>query len=292
MTISSPDGNGHAISKTTMVVDGTELLIEGDGAHTVVMLHGWPDTRNLWDSTVQALVPSMRCVRFTLPGFGEPQGGPAIRLDGMTQHLLAILDAVSPDQPVTLLLHDWGCIFGYELAMRHPQRVARLVGVDIGDHNAPAYLRALSAGQKMAILLYQLFLAQAWVLGRFVNQTLANGMSRWMVRAMRCPTPSGQIGWQMNYPYAMRWFKLGGGLPTQPVRPQCPMLYLYGKRKPFMFHSPEWLQTLQFTPGSAVHGLPTGHWVMVEQLQAFNEHVLKWLQEATATQRPRVPVAA
>lgn len=278
---------------TTMVVDGTELLIEGDGAHTVVMLHGWPDTRNLWDSTVQALAPSMRCVRFTLPGFGAPpQGGPAIRLDGMTRHLLAILDAVSPDQPVTLLLHDWGCIFGYELAMRHPQRVARLVGVDIGDHNMAAYLRSLTAGKKMAILLYQLLLAQAWVLGRYVSQRLANGLSRWMARAMRCPTPSDQIGWQMNYPYAMAWFKLGGGLPTQPVVPHCPMLYLYGKRKPFMFHSSEWLQTLQSTPGSAAHGLATGHWIMVEQPQVFNDLVLKWLEEATAEPRQSIPLAA
>lgn len=265
------------MKKVTLMVDGTELLIEGEGAHTVVMLHGWPDTLRLWDNTVQALAPSMRCVRFTLPGFAAPPNGPAIRLDGMTQHLMAILDAVSPNQPVTLLLHDWGCIFGYELAVRHPQRVARLVGLDIGDYNSAAYLRSLTVRQKVMILLYQLFLAIAWVLGRWVNQALANALSRWMARAMRCPTPSDQIGWQMNYPYAMAWFKLGGGLPTQPVRPQCPMLYLYGKHKPFMLHSPKWVQTLQSTPGNAAHGLATGHWVMVDQPQAFNDHLLQWL---------------
>ncbi|MES2950226.1 MAG: alpha/beta hydrolase [Pseudomonadota bacterium] len=289
MTTPLPNLTEHETKRSTMVVDGTELLIEGEGTHTVVMLHGWPDTQRLWDNTVQALSPSLRCVRFTLPGFGAQQAGPAIRLDGMTQHLLAILDAVSPDQPVTLLLHDWGCIFGYELAMRHPQRVARLIGVDIGDHNMPAYLRSLSAGKKMAILLYQLLLAQAWVLGRYVNQALANGISRWMARAMRCPTPADQIGWQMNYPYAMAWFKLGGGLPTRQVVPKCPMLYLYGKRKPFMFHSPEWLQTLQSKPGSAAHGLATGHWLMVEQPQVFNDLVLTWLQEATAATRQSIP---
>ncbi|MEO7105371.1 MAG: alpha/beta hydrolase [Rhodoferax sp.] len=277
MTKTGPDLAERAAKKSTMVVEGAELLIEGDRAHTVVMLHGWPDTLRLWDGTVQALAPSMRCVRFTLPGFGAPQDGPVVRLDGMIQHLLAIVDAVSPVQPVTLLLHDWGCIFGYELATRHPKRVARLVAVDVGDHNSRAYLRALTAKQKMSILLYQLFLAKAWVIGRFVNQALANGMMRWMAKLLRCPTPPSKIGWQMSYPYAMAWLKLGGGLPTQPVQLQCPVLYLYGKRKPFMFHSPDWLQALGSAPGSAAYGLAAGHWVMVDQPQPFNAHVLQWL---------------
>jgi len=54
-----------------------------------------------------------------------------------------------------LLLHDWGCLFGYELAARHPQRVARIIGVDIGDATAPAYLRTLTLGQKLMILTYR-----------------------------------------------------------------------------------------------------------------------------------------
>jgi pimeloyl-ACP methyl ester carboxylesterase len=278
------------LPSASMVVDGTEVLIEGEGksGHTVVMLHGWPDTRHLWDGTVQALSRSLRCVRFTLPGFDAPHEGPAWTLDAMMRHLLDIVDAVSPDQPVSLLLHDWGCIFGYELAMRHPKRIARLVAVDIGDHNSPAYVRALPTAKKMMIFLYQVFLAKAWVVGRYVNASLANAMSRKMARAMHCPTPPKQIAWHMNYPYAMAWFKLGGGLPTRPVRPQCPVLYVYGKRKPFMFHSAEWLQTLQSTPGSAAHGLATGHWVMVEQPQAFNALVLPWLVDANASPPQKV----
>lgn len=268
--------------RSTLTVDGVEVHVEGEGAHTVVMLHGWPDTHRLWDHTVNALAPRYRCVRLTLPGFGAPHAGPALTLDGITALLQRVLDAVSPDQPVTLLLHDWGCIFGYELAMRHPQRVAGLVGVDIGDYNAAAYLRCLSVGQKMMILSYQLWLATAWAVGRYVKASWANGMTRWMARAMRCPTPQQDIGWQMDYPYAMTWFKLGGGLRTLPVVLRCPMLYLYGERKPFMFHSPQWLQTLQAHPGSAAHGLPTGHWVMVEQPQVFIGHLSGWLDAQTA----------
>jgi len=45
------------------------LLIEGEGSDALVMIHGWPDTHHLWDSTVQALKPFFRCARFTLPGY-------------------------------------------------------------------------------------------------------------------------------------------------------------------------------------------------------------------------------
>jgi hypothetical protein len=68
-------------------------------------------------------------------------------------------------------------------------------------------------------------------------------MTRWMARGMRCRTPQAGIGWSMNYPYAMQWFGLLGGFRgAAPVEPACPLLYLYGERKPFMFHSPQWLE--------------------------------------------------
>jgi pimeloyl-ACP methyl ester carboxylesterase len=50
-------------------IDGIDVFIEGDGPHTVLMVHGWPDTHRLWDTTVEALKARHRCVRFTLAGF-------------------------------------------------------------------------------------------------------------------------------------------------------------------------------------------------------------------------------
>lgn len=50
-------------------IQDVEIHFEGDGAQTVVMLHGWPDSYRLWDSTVEALKDRFCCARFTLPGF-------------------------------------------------------------------------------------------------------------------------------------------------------------------------------------------------------------------------------
>jgi pimeloyl-ACP methyl ester carboxylesterase len=266
-------------------IQGIDVFIEGDGQHTVVMVHGWPDTHRLWDNTVEALQGQYRCVRFTLPGFDVTQPARATSLAQMTALFCNIVDAASPGQPVTLLLHDWGCIFGYEFTARHPERVARIVAVDIGDHNAAAFLKSLTVKAKWQVLAYQLWLAVAWKLGGTIRGAWGNRMTRGMARAMHCRTEPSTIGWQMNYPYAMQWLGLLGGFRgAAPVNPTCPLLYIYGERKPFMFHSPQWLAQLATQPGCAVQAFSTGHWVMVDQPAPFNNCVGAWLATAPKTE--------
>ncbi len=260
-------------------VQGTDVFVEGSGHHTVVMIHGWPDTHRLWDGAVQTLKANYRCVRFTFPGSDAPPAGPAPSLADITARLLAIIDKASADQPVTLLLHDWGCFFGYELAARHPDRVARVIGVDIGDTTSSAFMKSLTLGNKLMILSYQVWLATAWLIGRYLSERVADAMTRWMAGAMQCPAPKEGVRWFMNVPYAMTWFGVGGGIRgAMRFKPHCPMLYLYGKRKPFMFHSQKWLEKLNTTPGSKAVGLSCGHWVMVDRAPEFEAQVLEWLQ--------------
>lgn len=261
-------------------VDGIEILFEGDHPHTVVMVHGWPDSHRLWDATAGALKDRYCCVRFTLPGFDVEAPARATSLNDMCEWLLTVIDQVSPGLPVTLMLHDWGCVFGYEFAARHPDRVSHIVAVDIGDHNSGALRQALTVKQRWQVFGYQIWLALAWKLGGRPGTR----MTHVMARALGCRTDPARIGWQMNYPYAMQWFGSAGGLEhAAQVQPACPVLFIYGTRKPFMFHSPQWLADLSARPGCAVQAFPTGHWVMLQQPQAFNRCVLEWLSDANSS---------
>jgi len=255
-------------------LDDVDVQVEGAGTQAIVMIHGWPDTLRLWDAPVAALRDGYRCVRFTLPGFDLAKPPRATSLDALISLFARIVDRASPDAPVTLMLHDWGCVFGYEFAARHPDRVARIVSVDVGDHNAPAFRRALSVRATLGAIGYQVWLSMAWFLGG----ALGDRMTRAMARVRGCPTDPRRIGWQMTYPYAMRWFGLRGGLGgTATVSPRWPILYLYSLRRVTKWHSPQWLPALDAAPGCAHRGLDTGHWLMLEAPEAFNACVRTWL---------------
>lgn len=261
-------------------VDGVDVFVDGDAPATIVMVHGWPDTWRLWDSTVAALAPRLRCVRFTLPGFDVAKPRRAVSLDATVDFIGRVVDAVSPDAPVVLLVHDWGCVFGYAYVMRHPQRVERLIGVDIGDAGSRAHAAELLARHKAGIFGYQAWLAAAWLIGG-VHRGLGDRMTRAMARWLRCPADPQLIGAQMNYPYFIQWTGRHGGYRGR-VRldPPCPMLYLYGERKPFMFHSVAWADTLALRPGCRVVPMKTGHWVMCNDPDAFAREVADWLGPA------------
>ena len=292
--------------RQTISVNGTEVQIDGpDGpraasAPCIVLLHGWPDTLALWDATVAHLAPHYRCARFTWPGFGPGDQPRPPSLANLVALLHQVVLAVGGGQPVTLLLHDWGCLFGYQFALQHPQLVARVVGVDVGDAGSTAHRAALKPRQMLMVAGYQLWLAIAWRLGRLLGSrpenspgrspgrrpdsrpgsNLGDRMARWMARAMRVPTPQAQVRAAAGYPYWLTW--TGAYRTARPFVPRVPMLYVYGKRKPFMFQSRAWCDALAQRPGSQVLGLAAGHWVMLDAAPAFHAALVDWLQATDA----------
>jgi pimeloyl-ACP methyl ester carboxylesterase len=260
----------------TLAVAGVDVHVAGQGADTIVMVHGWPDTHRLWDGAVEALRSHYRCARFTLPGFEMGAAHRALSLDQMIDVLRQVVEHAGRGGPVTLLLHDWGCFFGYQYLLRHPGDVVHVIGVDVGDAGSRQHLHEMSAGQKAMMAGYQLWLALAWRIGGATGDRMA----RFMARQLRCPTDPRSIHSGMCYPYDIQWTGSHGGFrQVRRFEPPCPMLYLYGTRKPLMFHSRAWAEALAARPGNRVLGLPTGHWVMVEQPEAFNEAVRTWLAD-------------
>jgi pimeloyl-ACP methyl ester carboxylesterase len=250
------------------------VLVEGRGDKAVVMIHGWPDTYRLWDRQVAALAEHYRCVRFTLPGFEPALPGRAYALDEVVETIRHVVEQACPGQKVILMLHDWGCFYGYQFATRHPELVERVVGVDIGDAGSRRHRAELGARGLFYILAYQIWLALAWRIGG----RLGDAMARWMARTLRCPTDQAMISSKMGYPYAVRWLGAAGGVRgLRAVDPHCPMLFLYGERKPIMFHSRAWLERLAARPANRVIAFRTGHWIMVQDQAGFNEAVLGWL---------------
>ncbi|MDN5852788.1 MAG: alpha/beta fold hydrolase [Actinomycetia bacterium] len=80
---------------------------------TLVMVHGFPDTQEMWDPLAERLCSDHFVITYDVRGAGgstAPPGRHAYRTSRLIDDLVAVLDAVAPDGPVHLLGHDWGSV--------------------------------------------------------------------------------------------------------------------------------------------------------------------------------------
>ncbi|GAA3949442.1 alpha/beta hydrolase [Allohahella marinimesophila] len=115
---------------TPMVRFGTDAVrISGSGA-PALFLHGVPDTSALWEDVIVGVEDRFHCFAPDLPGFGESElpEGFSFDLRAYGQHINRLVEACGIETPLTLVLHDWGAIFGLSFAAQFPDKVAAIVG--------------------------------------------------------------------------------------------------------------------------------------------------------------------
>ncbi len=130
-----------APARATLSVAGKEVTVLSGGAgDAVVYLHGLCDIHANFDGTQWTTFLSRLCDRFAvvapaLPGYNGSTG--ALQLDDVEDyawHLVDVFDALGLGR-VDIVAHSIGGWFATELALRHPDRVGKLVLVSpLGLH--------------------------------------------------------------------------------------------------------------------------------------------------------------
>ncbi|MGP4043448.1 SDR family oxidoreductase [Streptomyces sp. 2A115] len=100
---------------------GVELCVAelGDPTQpTVVLVHGYPDSKEVWSEVASRLVERFHVVLYDVRGHGRSTAPQPLRggftLEKLTDDFLAVVDTVSPDRPVHLVGHDWGSVQAWE----------------------------------------------------------------------------------------------------------------------------------------------------------------------------------
>ena len=241
-----------------LTVDGVTVHIDGAGEEVIMMIHGWPHDRSLWDAQVSAFAPNYRCVRFSFPS-QRSKGSHSI--EEVAKLYADTVNAVNGGRPVILMLSDWGCVYGYQFALRYPELVSRLISVGIGGSSQMTYRASLDWKTRLRLA--------------FAHRRLkaSSGSSR-----AACEASS-----RMQLPHVVSWLRASTPVAgTLPFKLRWPMLYIYGKRKPFSFHTRSFEAAVQSKPHSLVIAFRSGHWVMREEPEAFNSAVLGWLAQLSA----------
>lgn len=271
--------------------DGVKIhyVTQGTGP-LVVLLHGCPDHWLGWYQQIPALAQHFQVVAIDLRGYNlsdQPTGVENYTIDKLVGDVLAVLRHFQRDKAM-IVGHDWGGFIAWCFAMAHPDRIDRLVILNLphpaclqrelannpAQHQASEYARQfqqLPAGsrtvqhQGMSMELTPALFA-SFVKEEAIRQKYIEALERTSLDAM-------MNYYKANYPRPP--------YPQQSFPPvKCPVLMIHGLDDIFLLPgalNDTWRYvekdfTLVTIPGA-------GHWVHHDAAELVNRRMIRWLTE-------------
>ncbi|WP_055589129.1 alpha/beta fold hydrolase [Streptacidiphilus griseoplanus] len=269
------------------MIDGLAVQTHGsEFGPAVLLLHGFPDSAELWRGQVPVLVDAgYRVITVDLRGFGASDKPVAVEEYAPARVLgdvEAVLDGLGVDR-AHVVGHDWGAVIAWVFASAKPDRVAGLVCLSTGH---PASYRRAGREQREKgwyTLLFQFDVAEEWLLqdsAAQLRELLAGhpDMEQAVARLQQPGAMTAALG--LYRAWAPPESLVGPRRPPAPV--DVPAMGLWGTEDRFL--------TEQQMTGSAqeVRGtwrferiVGAGHWLPLEATAAVNRLLLDFLARTT-----------
>lgn len=148
----------------TVTANGIRLhfVEEGDG-FPVLLCHGFPELWYSWRNQIHPLAAAgLRAIAPDLRGYGDSEKPEAIedyRLENLVGDVVGLLDALEIEKAV-LVGHDWGSIIVWSTAVMHPERVERVVSLNVPYRGQCASLPPTNVLEKMGNRVYYILYFQ------------------------------------------------------------------------------------------------------------------------------------
>jgi len=241
---------------------------------TLVFIHGWPDSGNMYGSQVSRLNASgFKCVVVTLPRFKNEVKGQHSEereehasgnhsdptLSDVVDSMLLVVQRVknAKSAKVSLVAHDWGCIIAYMMLKKSPGLIQRMCCMDVGlgEYSQKTPFLQLFMGLYMVVLAF-LYRFR----GRFAD-FVVRILASWL---FKCPRKTSEINSTMGWPYydVLRSKSLH---EISSFVPQVPILFFYGRKSPVRYFSREWAESISRNPDSHVVAIEGDHWFPVRK---------------------------
>ena len=265
--------------------------LEAGQGDVVVMVHGNPS----WCYTYRYLIDRLkRRYRVVVPdhlGCGYSDRPTAdeygFRMADRIEDLENFLEGLGLTRNLTLILHDWGGPIGLGYAVRHPERVARLVLLNTaafqlpGGTSLPGVLSFLRSSPLAPILVQGFGAFSRLAVRRGVRSPLSSEVRR------------GYLEPYDSWHHRLAIMKFIRDIPLRPTDPSWaameqvsegleklrdkPCLICWGEKDPVFVNSfvDEWRRRL---PGAEIHTLPqAGHYVLEDAPEPIADLVLGFL---------------
>jgi haloalkane dehalogenase len=265
---------------------------EGTG-EPVVMLHGNPTWSFYFRELIKAVSVDRRAVAPDHIGCGLSEmpaaGDYPFRLSNRIEDLERLLEAIGVRERITLVLHDWGGMIGAAYALRHPERIGRLIVLNTAAFRKPAdkplptvlaFIRRTSRISGPAILRFNLFARGALLTAS--AKRLAPAVRRGLLAPTRCRAGrTATLEFVRDIPLTARdpsyaiVRRVDEGLPTLAA---TPMLICWGA-KDFVFDADYYREWRRRFPGAEAHLFAqAGHYVLEDAADAIVPLVLDFLK--------------
>ena len=193
-----------------VATNGVRLRVLQEGpadGPLAILLHGFPEHSGAW--TVQSALLARAGYRVWAPdqrGYGgsdKPERVADYALDVLAADVVGLIGAAGRDHAV-LVGHDWGAAVAWWVAARHPDRVTKLVAINVPH---PAAMRAF-VGRSLAQL------RKSWYILAFQIPLLPEALAsrhgyRFLARALTSSSRPGTFGEDDLAAYCRAWAQPG-----------------------------------------------------------------------------------
>ena len=283
----------HAFVET----NGIRLhYVEQGAGFPVLLLHGFPELWYSWRHQIPALAEAgFRAIAPDLRGYGEsdkPQEIEAYDIHHLVGDLIGLLDALGIDKAV-VVGHDWGAIILWQLALMHPERIERLIALNVpfmgrGPVSPLETFKAAPDGRFNYILHFQaegvaeremeadlertlgrIYRGQGTRPGVFSDEEIAVYVDAFRKGGMR-----GPINFYRNF--HRNWETTPHLMGKQVL---APTLMITAQNDPVL--KPEMAQGMErWVPNVRFHHIKdSGHWTQQEQPEEVNRAMIEFLSD-------------
>lgn len=248
-----------------------QLLDAGSGT-PALFLHGVPDSGDLWRGVFEHLPAGVRAIAPDMPGQGR-SGLPHsfdFSLDAMARFVDALVDALGIAEPLHLVGHDFGGIYGMAWAVRSPARVRSITMTNtnfFSDYrwhtNAQVWRTPILGELSMLATTRGLWRATLQKVSPTLPASLVDAgyaslktpsVRRATLKLYRATDPANFRGWEDSLLTLMA---------------TTPSLVLWGDKDPFV--APAWAE--KFRARTTRHFADYSHWLPAEAPAAFAERL-------------------
>lgn len=264
----------------------------------LLFVHGYPDSAGIWQQCAAHLEGSFNVYAYDVRGCGRSEAPKRIahyEYDYLVQDLVAVIDAISANEPVHVVAHDWGSIQVWD-AVTRPELATRFAsftsisGPSL-DHAALWIRKCLMQGGRSGRQAVWDQLKKSWYVGAFQLPVLAPtfwkvfGTKAWPLVLQRLgetvePTNSTQVRDGANGVNLYRANFRSKLLHPEDRFTSVPIQLLVAKNDPFIGTGlyeelPQWCDYFER------HDLDAGHWAITKHADRIGNFVAEFVRRVS-----------